>query len=175
MAGRSRLINPCNRCHCWCARSLQRGAVRAAFYTLVQVGGYIEVASNLGIAVLQALGARIRTRKRMDGTETIFAGEGELRFGGQRHRIRKDDVIACPTGGPEVAHQIINTGAGDMRYLALSNLAEIDACEYPDSNKVVICADEANTPRLWKMFRAEANVEYYDRESTEPPQGGPDR
>lgn len=102
----------------------------------------------------------------------ILEGEGELRFGGQGHRIRKHDVIACPTGGPEVAHQIINTGTVDLRYLALSNLAEVDACEYPDSNKVVIGANEANTPRLWKMFRAEANVEYYDRESTEPPQGG---
>lgn len=102
----------------------------------------------------------------------ILEGEGELRFGDQRHRIRKYDVIACPTGGPEVAHQIINTGTSDLRYLALSNLAEVDACEYPDSNKVAIGADEANTPRLWKMFRAEANVEYYDRESTQPPQGG---
>src|SRR5688572_28216014 len=37
----------------------------------------------------------------------ILEGEGELRFGGQRYPIRKHDVIACPQGGPEVAHQII--------------------------------------------------------------------
>src|SRR5688572_29032435 len=37
----------------------------------------------------------------------ILEGEGELRFGDQRYRIRKHDVIACPQGGPEVAHQII--------------------------------------------------------------------
>ena len=59
-----------------------------------------------------------------------------------------------------------------MRYLALSNLLDIEACEYPDSNKVVICANEPGTPRLWKMFRAETNVESYDRESTEPPKAG---
>lgn len=102
----------------------------------------------------------------------ILEGEGELRFGQQRYQIRERDVIACPTGGPEVAHQIINTGSTDMRYLALSNLADIEACEYPDSNKVLICANEPGTPGLRKMFRAETNVEYYDRESTEPPPGG---
>ena len=51
-------------------------------------------------------------------------------------------MIACPTGGPEVAHQIINTGSVDLRYLALSNLVDIEACEYPDSNKIIICADQ---------------------------------
>ena len=62
----------------------------------------------------------------------ILEGEGELRFGDQRYPIRKHDVIACPTGGPEVAHQIINTGTVPMRYLALSTLVDIDVCEYPD-------------------------------------------
>ena len=33
----------------------------------------------------------------------ILEGEGELRFGDQRHAIRAHDVIACPTGGPDVA------------------------------------------------------------------------
>jgi len=102
----------------------------------------------------------------------ILEGEGELRFGDQRHRIRKHDVIACPTGGPEVAHQIINIGSTELRYLALSNLVDIEACEYPDSNKVVIGAREPGTPRLWRMFRAETNVDYYDRESIESPERG---
>jgi uncharacterized cupin superfamily protein len=43
--------------------------------------------------------------------------------------LRKHDVIACPTGGPEVAHQIINTGTIEMRYLSLSSLVEIETCE----------------------------------------------
>lgn len=103
----------------------------------------------------------------------ILEGEGELRFGDRRYPIRRHDVIACPTGGAEVAHQIINTGTVDLRYLALSNLVDIEICEYPDSNKINACADEAGTPRLWKMFRAETNVEYYDRESTEPAREDP--
>ena len=97
----------------------------------------------------------------------ILEGEGELRFGDKRWLIRKHDVIACPTGGPEVAHQIINTGSVDMRYLALSNLVDIDACEYPDSHKVLIAADDQNgNKRLRKIVRAESTVDYYDREPT---------
>jgi uncharacterized cupin superfamily protein len=98
----------------------------------------------------------------------ILEGEGELRFGDQRYRIRKHDVIACPTGGADVAHQIINTGRTTMRYLSLSNVADVEICEYPDSNKVGISADAA--PALHKRFRAEATVEYYDREKTQPPE-----
>jgi uncharacterized cupin superfamily protein len=100
----------------------------------------------------------------------ILEGEGELRFGDRRYPIRRHDVIACPTGGPEVAHQIINTGSVTMRYLALSNVVDIEACEYPDSNKVMIAAGHRGQPgRLWKLFRAEDTADYYDRESTEPP------
>jgi len=96
----------------------------------------------------------------------ILDGEGELRFGAERYRIRKHDVIACPAGGPEVAHQIINTGTSDLRYLALSNLETVEVCEYPDSNKVGVFAGRPDDARLRKLFRAETDVEYYDREST---------
>ncbi len=94
----------------------------------------------------------------------IVEGEGELRFGDQRYPIRKHDVIACPPGGPEVAHQIINTGHMTMRYLALSTLSEVDACEYPDTQKVLIVTGQPSQPGLRKMFRAETTVEYYDRD-----------
>ena len=94
----------------------------------------------------------------------VIEGEGELRFGDQRYPIRAHDVIACPHGGPEVAHQIINTGTTTMRYLALSTLAELDASEYPDSQKVSIVGGAPGTRGLRKMFRAESTVDYYDRE-----------
>lgn len=99
----------------------------------------------------------------------ILEGTGELRFGGERFALRPHDVVACPTGGQEVAHQIINTGTVDLRYLALSTMAPIETCEYPDSGKIMIGAEHPGQPRLWKMFRAETHVPYYDRESTEPP------
>jgi uncharacterized cupin superfamily protein len=97
----------------------------------------------------------------------VLEGEGELRFGGRRYPIRKHDVIACPSGGPEVAHQIINTGTTTMRYLALSTLGDVDACEFPDSGKILVLAGKRGERNLRKMFRAETVVDYYDREKTE--------
>lgn len=97
----------------------------------------------------------------------ILEGEGELRFGDKRYPIRTHDVIACPTGGPEVAHQIINTGTTTMRYLALSNLVDVEICEYPDSGKVGAVAGRPGKRGFRKIFRAENIFDYYDREPNE--------
>jgi uncharacterized cupin superfamily protein len=97
----------------------------------------------------------------------LLEGEGELRFGDKRYAIRRHDVIACPPGGTDVAHQIINTGTTAMRYLALSTLVDVETCEYPDSQKVLIVAGQRGERILRKLFRAENTVEYYDRENTE--------
>ena len=97
----------------------------------------------------------------------ILEGQGELRFGDQRFAIKAHDVIACPPGGPEVAHQIINTGSVDMRYLSLSTIVDVEACEYPDSQKVLIAAGKRGQRVLSKIVRAENTVDYYDRESTD--------
>jgi len=53
-----------------------------------------------------------------------------------------------------------------MRYLSLSTLVDVEACEYPDSQKVMIFTGKPGEPGQRKMFRAEATVEYYDREKT---------
>lgn len=96
----------------------------------------------------------------------ILDGEGELRFGDERYQLRRHDVIACPVGGPEVAHQIINTGSTDLRYLALSTVVAVEACEYPDSGKVMVVAGPRGERALRSMFRADGQVDYYDGEST---------
>src|SRR5699024_1011300 len=66
----------------------------------------------------------------------IVEGTGELRYGAERYPLKPGDVVACPPGGPGTAHQIINTGETEMRYLAVSTMAPAEICEYPDSGKL---------------------------------------
>jgi uncharacterized cupin superfamily protein len=66
----------------------------------------------------------------------ILEGTGELKFGDATHPIRAGDVIACPPGGPDTAHQLINTGNEELRFLAVSTMVFPEICEYPDSGKL---------------------------------------
>jgi uncharacterized cupin superfamily protein len=98
----------------------------------------------------------------------ILEGGGELRYGNTRHALRAGDVIACPAGGPETAHQIINTGNVEMRYLAVSTLAPIEICEYPDSGKFGVYEDlpdaEGNGKRFRHLARHEDARDYWEGE-----------
>lgn len=72
----------------------------------------------------------------------IIEGEGTARIGDQAHAVRAGDLIAAPAGGE--AHQIINTGAASLRYLALSAEDPTDIIEYPDSGKLAVGAGFVN-------------------------------
>lgn len=65
----------------------------------------------------------------------IVRGSGTLRYGGDRYPVRAGDYIVTPAGGPERAHQLINTGSEDLAYLALSTHVAPEICGYPDSAK----------------------------------------
>ncbi|RNJ62408.1 MAG: cupin domain-containing protein [Porphyrobacter sp. IPPAS B-1204] len=93
----------------------------------------------------------------------ILEGTGTLRFGKQTYPLRPLDVIACPTGGAEVAHQIINTGDVDLVYLAVSTLAQVEVCEYPDSGKVSVYAPGEHGLR--HVFRTADEADYYAGEA----------
>jgi len=70
----------------------------------------------------------------------ILSGEGRLRYGAETHMFEAGDVLVCPAGGRETAHQLINTGTEDLRYLAISSMREPEIGEYPDSNKISLLA-----------------------------------
>lgn len=95
----------------------------------------------------------------------VLEGSGTLRFGDQRYPIKAHDFIACPPGGPDVAHQIINTGATDLSYLALSTMKRIEIGEFPDSNKIMSYVGTSMKKELEHVARADEPVDYLDGEA----------
>jgi uncharacterized cupin superfamily protein len=97
----------------------------------------------------------------------IIEGTGEYRFGTERYPIRKGDALAAPAGGPETAHQIINTGATTLIYLGVSTMAKTEIVEYPDSGKFLAKSrrDDADNKPFRFVGRHSSNIDYWDGES----------
>jgi uncharacterized cupin superfamily protein len=73
------------------------------------------------------------------GSEEMFfiaRGKGTLRYGDETRAIRAGDVICCPTGGPETAHQIVNDSDADLAYLCVSTITPVEIVEYHDSKRI---------------------------------------
>jgi uncharacterized cupin superfamily protein len=99
----------------------------------------------------------------------ILQGSGEYRFGDKTYPVRAGDVVSAPAGGPELAHQIINTGAEEMRYLGISTTHFPEAVEYPESGKFAVWSRPHPTgdrAKLGLRFigRREMSVNYWDGE-----------
>ncbi len=98
----------------------------------------------------------------------ILEGEGTYRFGAESYPVKAGDVCAAPTGGAEVAHQIVNTGKTTLKYLGISaNPTGIgDVVEYPDSGKFGVSAhfDRATGKGVRYIGRAENSLDYWDGE-----------
>lgn len=90
----------------------------------------------------------------------VVRGAGTLRYGGDTRKIRAGDVICCPTGGPETAHQIVNDSDAPLAYLSISTRMPAEVCEYPDSGKV-----GAFGPGLRHMTRAGDAIDYWTDEA----------
>jgi uncharacterized cupin superfamily protein len=98
----------------------------------------------------------------------VLQGTGEIRIGGNAYSIRAGDIIACPPGGKETAHQIVNTGAEELRYLAVSTKLSPEIAEYPDSGKFGILAEfpvADGPPQYFRYVGREIHsVDYWDGE-----------
>ncbi|MFV1983833.1 MAG: cupin domain-containing protein [Thiohalomonadales bacterium] len=91
----------------------------------------------------------------------ILEGTGTLRYGEAEYAIKKHDIIACPPGGQDVAHQIINTSELDIRYLCLSTNEPYDICEYPDSNKVMSMVGKPGNREFRLISKVDDEVDYF--------------
>ena len=99
----------------------------------------------------------------------VTEGEGTLRFGDEECPVETGDIIACPPGGPEVAHQLINTGSMPLRYLALSTTIGTDVNQYPDSGKFGVVAGYEQGMRLHDapfggFFSEDGRIDYWEGE-----------
>ena len=133
-----------------------------------------EIADALGLTTLGCMlhvvppGKSAFPFHRHHGCDEMFvilSGAGEYRIGEARLPVRAGDCLGAPAGGE--AHQIINTGAEDLRYLGLSNVPAADLVEYPDSGKIGIGVGAKGTHYENATFKKRGRLtvaEYWDGE-----------
>ena len=137
----------------------------------VQTG---EIASELGLKTLGCMlhvvppGKTAFPFHRHHGCDEMFvilSGAGEYRIGDARLPVRAGDCLGAPAGGK--AHQIINTGGEELRYLGISNVPPADLVEYPDSGKIGIGVGAKGTHFEDASFKKRGRLtetEYWDGE-----------
>jgi uncharacterized cupin superfamily protein len=95
----------------------------------------------------------------------VLDGRATLRQNDEYRHVGPGDLVFSPLGA-EYAHQFYNHTDAPFRFLAISNLAQWDVCEYPDSGKLSVRGRA-------KMFEVDAAVDYWKGE-TEPHARWPD-
>src|ERR1700723_4670075 len=99
----------------------------------------------------------------------VLQGSGEARIGEARYPISTGDIIACPAGGRETAHQIINTGTEELRYLDAGTEDSLERAQYPDSGKFAVKAEfgtarDGTPQRFVFVGQGTQSVDYWDGE-----------
>lgn len=105
---------------------------------------------------------------RHHGNDELFlvlSGTGEYRVGERRLPIKAGDCIGAPAGGE--AHQIINSSAGELRYIAFANHGRADVIEYPDSGRIAVDIAHGNDKAPPSIFSTSGRLSplgYWDGE-----------
>lgn len=95
----------------------------------------------------------------------VLSGSGTLRFGADTFPLRAGDYVYTPPGGPEVAHQFINTGTEELVFLAISTKRLPEVVGYPDSAKTgVRTSSERDSGRFLVEDRHRDAMGYWDGE-----------
>ena len=98
----------------------------------------------------------------------ILEGTGTYRFGNAEYPVKPGDVCGAPKGGPDKAHQLINTGEGPLKYLGISTMQDPEIVQYPDSGKfaAIAVAPGENFMQAHLKFigRVEDTLDYWDGE-----------
>ena len=139
------------------------------------VAGIAELAPRLGLnglgctLIVVPPGKRAYPFHRHHVTDEMFyvlSGAGECRHGDTRFAVKAGDLIGAPAGGD--AHQLINNGREDLRYLAISTMPLVDILEYPDTGKVAYSAGRKDGGDFTFTIRGLGRLQpasYYDGEA----------
>lgn len=101
----------------------------------------------------------------------ILEGEGTYHCGAETYPVHTGDVICAPAGDLERPHQLTNSSANELRYLAFSTRFDPDVVEYPDSGKFAVASmvppDKGLLgARLAYIGRKESSLDYWDGETS---------
>ena len=135
----------------------------------VRLGPLLGLA-GLGISYSEVLpgksGCPFHNHHVEDELFVILEGEGTYRIGNRRIPVRAGHVLGAPAGGPETAHQLINTGSVPLRYLSVSTMAATEICEYPDSGKFLAKTRDPSTGqyRFNQMVSETESIDYWHNE-----------
>ncbi|KUF11455.1 cupin domain-containing protein [Pseudoponticoccus marisrubri] len=135
------------------------------------VGSVIGTGSLGAMYVVVAPGKRAFPFHNHLGNDEMFVileGSGTYRLGDAEHPVRAGDICAAPRGGPDTAHQLINSGDGPLRYIGISTSNDPDVVEYPDSGKYAAMAvapgPDFMNAHLKVVGRAGDSLDYWDGE-----------
>ncbi len=136
-----------------------------------------SLAPGLGLDRLGAMHVTVQPGRRAfpfhnhlanDELFVILEGSGTFRIGRSETPVEAGDVCGAPAGGPDTAHQLINTGDVPLVYLGVSTRADPDVVEYPDSGKfaamAVAPAKSFAEAHLRFVGRAADALDYWDGE-----------
>jgi uncharacterized cupin superfamily protein len=95
----------------------------------------------------------------------VLRGRPTLRTPEGVRELAEGDVVHFPTG-PDGAHSLANESDEPVRLLWVSELADVEVAEYPDSGKIRVVGrgDSQRGERLTANFRLDDAVGYLDGE-----------
>ena len=102
----------------------------------------------------------------------LLEGDLALRTPTGWERVRRGDVVRFPVGD-EGAHQLVNDGAAEARFLAISTHGQPDVVIYPDEGKIGAAERNPDGQGLKIHFKLDDAVPY-DAGITRPEVGDVD-
>ena len=92
----------------------------------------------------------------------ILNGTANHVINAQKFPVKSGDIIFTPPG-KGTAHQIVNTSAAELRYLAFSSTDNPEVCYYPDSGKYGAYSFNGG-PGVRFMAHEDSAADYWDGE-----------